>query len=170
MTKLTGKVFKRSRISNTESYCYWINNTPKPGQIEHKIGVNWGYIWILNTIKEWEKLHSFEWEVDYGILRADGLASIKNVFTNDYRFHFIEFENTKKSLEDKVNRINIFFEEKRYINAWWSSLATGFPSIIVISEDINKIEKIIQKENRNNLNFIVCLYSEVKEDCLKWLR
>lgn len=166
LKKLTeGKQIKRDRLSINLPNFYYVGK--RPCQIEHRLGVNWIYAWLRLNLRSWEKFHSFEWEVAYSVLRADGLCAIRNLALNNFTFSFVEFDiHESGNPFDKVGKYNALYESREWQRSWWSSLATGFPSIIVVTTgNPRRIHDRVESENRNGLEFIVKIYNQVKEEC-----
>lgn len=160
------KRIKRDRLSISEPYFYYLSK--KPGQVEHRLAVNWVYVWFHRKLGGWEKFHSFEWEVKYSILRADGFCALRNLALNSFTFSFVEFDvYDSGNAFDKVPKYNILYESREWERSWWSSLASGFPSIIVVTTGSpRRILDKVDKENRNGLEFMVYTYEQIKEECI----
>lgn len=53
-----------------------------------------------------------------------------------------------------------------YQELWWAELATGFPSIIIVTnKSAKRLSERIAKENTAGLNFIVYDLDYIKEVC-----
>lgn len=156
---------KRGRESMDHPYYYYIGK--RCLQIEHKLGTNWVRLWIEHRLKSWESIHSFEYEQDYGILRADGLVAIKNKMTGAFRFCFVEFDNAMSGNQfDKVEKYNRLFEKQPV--AWWVKLTDRFPAIIVVTTSLARVQVIrekIKQENVNGLEFHVYELSQIRGEC-----
>lgn len=154
---------KRDRDSMDRPYYYY---TQRQGQASHRLGVNWVRLWLMRNLKSWEVLHSFEYEVDYGTLRCDGFAAIKNKVTGKMTFCFIEFDNSLTNPFDKIEKYNKIFE--RQPSMWWTELTERFPAVIVVTTGRQKsIMAKIQKENTNGLEFRVHDLDEIRVQCDK---
>lgn len=165
-----GKTLKRDRLSLDEPFFYYLDK--RPGQLEHRLAVNWVYVWFrkVKAKRGWEKLHSFEWEVPYElIVRPDGFAAIKNIPYGKLTFYFVELDIAESgNAFDKVMRYNKLYKSRKFMNYWWGSLATGFPSIIVVTTTERKKKFIldkIAKENECDLDFQVYTLDQIKEEC-----
>ncbi|AFM01430.1 hypothetical protein Desde_3138 [Desulfitobacterium dehalogenans ATCC 51507] len=164
------KLIKRDRLSFDRPYFYYLDK--RPGQLEHKLAVNWVYVWFNKRIKKgWEKFHSFEWEVPYGkILRPDGFAAIKNLAYNKLTFYFVELDIAESKNEfDKVTKYNRLYSSQEYMNYWWGPLAVGFPSIVIVTTTNrrkNSILEKITKDNEYGLDFQVFTLDQIKEECM----
>jgi hypothetical protein len=164
------KVLKRDRLSMSEPYFYYTDK--KPGQIEHVLGMSWVYVWLKSNLHSWEQLHSFQREIDYRILRADGFAAIKNVWTNKYRFLFLEMDIAKSGNKfDKVSKYNTFYTNEGYLGAWWVPLTERFPPVMIVTTGRKeRIQGIVKAENANGLEFQVFTLEEIKRGCSLWHR
>ena len=158
---------KRARDSIDLPYYYYTGE--KPGQPEHKLAVNWVYLWYTLRLKSWEELYCFQYEQDYGILRSDALAGIKNTVTGKISFSFVEMDIAKSGNSfDKVAKYNLLYESDRYLSAWWVKYASGFPSVFVVTTNnkrLRSIQKWIDRDNKNGLEFQVYLLDQIKGEC-----
>jgi len=159
---------KRARESVELPYYYFTGE--KPGQPEHKLSLNWIYLWYTLRLKSWEELYCFQYEQDYGILRSDALAGIKNTVTGKISFSFVEMDIAKSGNSfDKVAKYNLLYESDRYLSAWWVKYASGFPSVLVVttnSKRLKAIQRKIDRDNKNGLEFKVYLLDQIKGECL----
>lgn len=163
------RLYERKKIKRAENYspyCYYLDK--RPGQIEHRIGVNWIYVWGRLMLRSWEKFHGFEWEVTFSKLRSDGLVIVKNIAHNALEFSFVEFDIVGSGNSfDKVVKYNWLYESGEWLRTWWGPLATGFPRIVVVTTGTTKrIQDLIDRDNRNGLEFVVRTYESIKEECL----
>jgi hypothetical protein len=136
--------------------------TQKQGQAQHRLGVNWARLWIMSQLKSWESMQSFAYEVDYGILRCDGFAAIRNRVAGKMSFYFVEYDHTISNPFDKVVRYNQLFE--RQPSAWWTDLTDRFPAIVVVTHRVQAISKKIEQENVNGLEFRVIDYDKMRSE------
>ncbi|MCO5384606.1 MAG: hypothetical protein NHB14_01390 [Desulfosporosinus sp.] len=164
------KTLKRDRLSLEEPFFYYLEK--RPGQLEHRLAVNWVYVWLrkVKIKKGWDKLHSFEWEVPYElIVRPDGFAAVKNLPYGTLTFYFIELDIAESGNPfDKVQRYNRLYKSRKVEDYWWGSLATGFPSILVVTTSERKKKFILEKiakENEYDLDFQVFTLEQIKEEC-----
>ena len=165
-----GKTLKRDRLSLDEPFFYYLDK--RPGQLEHRLAVNWVYVWFhkVKAKKGWEKLHSFEWEVPYeSIVRPDGFAAIKNIPYGKLTFYFVELDIAESgNAFDKVMRYTKLYKSRKFMDYWWGSVATGFPSIIVVTTTERKKKFILEKIAKGNecdLDFQVFTLDQIKEEC-----
>lgn len=160
------KRLARDRYSMAEPYFYYIPGK-KPGQIEHVLAVSWVYTWLRSNLKSWERLHSFERESNYKILRPDGFVAIKNVWENKYRFCFIEMDVAESGNKfDKIAKYNTLFASEGYYGSWWVPLTERFPPVIVVTTGREQqVREYIKLDNINNLEFQVFSLDQIKEGC-----
>ena len=159
------KRLKRDRLAVDEPYHYY---TKKPGQPNHRLATNWIYLWMLNNLKNWEAMHSWEYEPDYKTLRADALASVKNKVTGKFLFYFVEADLSTGNPFDKVKKYNDLYASERYSGSWWVRLADRFPAVIVATESesrLKAIQRAVDDENVHGLEFRVYLLDHLKEVC-----
>lgn len=156
----------RSRLSIEHRFYYYIGKQGR--QIEHRLGVNWVRVWLIRKLKSWETLHSFDYEQDYGVLRCDGFAAIKNSANKErpFKFYFIEFDNSGGNPFDKVSKYNKLFEKQPA--AWWVQQTNRFPAIIVVTTSAMRAERIreqVKHENTNGLEFQVYELQQIQREC-----
>lgn len=164
------KYLKRDRLSFDEPFFYYLEK--RPGQLEHRLAVNWVYVWFIRVKvkKGWEKFHSFEWEVPYGkILRPDGFIAIKNLAYNRLTFYFVELDIADSGNGfDKVPKYNRLYKSGEFKGYWWGSLAVGFPSIIIVTTSERKKKSILEKiakDNEFDLDFQVYTLDQIRREC-----
>lgn len=163
------KKVKRNRASLSEPFYYYTGN--KSGRMEHLISLNWFFVYSTKiNIKQWEQLQWFEYEQDYKVLRSDALLGIKNNVTGKSLFSFVEMDIAESGNEfDKVRKYNTLYETESYTGAWWVNLAERFPKVVIVTTNSNRlkvIERKIEQENTNNLEFKVLLLNQIKGECL----
>ena len=137
--------------------------------IKHLLAVNWVRIWAKHCIPAWESLHSWNYELDYKILRCDGFMAFKNNMTGSFRFMFLELDRGTNEF-DKVIKYNKLYESDKYINDWWVKLTDHFPPILIVTVDDNRkkaIQGIVEGQNINGLEFRVKLLDEIKREVIK---
>jgi hypothetical protein len=162
------KKLNRCRIDVHEPYCYYMER--RPAQLEHIVFVNWVYIYLLETLPQWEKITDFQREYVIGNVRSDAFAEIYNVTTKKYRYLFVECDRAEsKNPFNKVQVYNQLFESNDYMKThWYHKLKVQdkkfFPDIYVFTDSPNKlrnINKTIERENKNNLVFKTFLIGEI---------
>lgn len=155
---------RRDRLAVDEPYHYYV---AKMQQARHRLATNWIYLWMQGNLKNWEQLHSWEYEPDYKILRADAMAAVKNKVTGKFLFYFIEADLSHNPF-DKVKKYNDLYASERYAGSWWVRLADRFPAIIVATEvesRLKTIQRAIDEENVHGLEFRTHLLDHLKEVC-----
>jgi hypothetical protein len=157
----------RDRYSMSEPFYYWPIDTKRPKQEIHLIGVNWIYSWITLGLGQWEIVHSYERELDYKILRTDGLIGVKNVVKKSIDFWFLEFDRVQSgNCFDKVPKYTALYLSGSYTNTWWGKVAVRFPGVIVVTTGkAQRIQEHIDKENSESLRFKVYSLNQIKEEC-----
>lgn len=161
------KRVKRVKVNN--GFVYFVDK--KPGQMEHLLGINWVYIWLKKTMNKWEQWWYWQYEMVYPNLRCDGFAGIKNTFTGETKFYFVELDRSN-NLWDKTVKYNDLYESGGYEGSFWVTHAKVFPTILCVTESASRkalIERSVKEENRNGLNFRVMLLEDViREVYGKW--
>jgi len=153
----------RERVGDTFAYYQ-----DRPGALAHLLGVNWIRLWLEGQMKSWEVMHSFKYESDFGILRSDGFAAIKNTVTCKFRFYLIEMDRATNGF-DKVEKYVQLYESGGYSGHWWVKLTERFPPVLVVTTTPQRkafILDLIKKQNTANLEFKVNLLEEIKKGVL----
>lgn len=158
---------KLQRKKIDDIYTYYFDK--HPGMIKHLIGTNWIRIWASKSLSSWEKLHSWNYEQDYGILRCDAFMAIKNTVKESYNFTFIEMDRGTNAF-DKAKKYNKLYESDKYTHWWWVRLTGRFPSILVVTLSEAR-KRLIQDEiegcNSNGIEFQIKLLDEIKGEAVK---
>lgn len=150
---------KKVKVIKDSPYVYYIDKKLK--FVEHRIMTNWGYIFIkLYLLDKFEQIVGFSVEDDYGILRSDGFVTIKNPFTNKYRFIFIETDLSNNAF-DKIKKYNQLYANELYITKDWYKIADRFPEVLILTHRITTVKNKIIVENKYGLEFKVYDIKEV---------
>jgi hypothetical protein len=156
---------KLNRWHNGEGYSYSLEK--KTASSAHFEALNWVRIWLVNQLKNWEKLHSWQYEQDYKILRTDAFAAIKNTVTGKFTFYFVEMDISPRNVFDKVPKYCRLYEEERYKDRWWVELTNKFPKVLIVSScRKEKILELVEEENKSGLRFEVKSLDEIRKECL----
>ncbi len=161
---------QRWRYALDEPFSYYADPDRPIGQMEHTVLLNWMYVWLIQRLKSWEQLHSFQYEMDYGILRCDAFAAVRNNVTGTFRFAFLELDRAESGHKfRKVQLYNDLYESDNYADDWWVPLAKRFPPILMATTTTRqkaKIEKAVEAENRNGLEFQVYLVESLRQEVI----
>jgi len=155
------KKIHRARNYPGQPYYYYIDK--KPGQVDHKLGVNWVRMWLQRSLKSWESLSCWQYEPVYKGIRPDALVAIKNTVKDKMRLSFIERECDTNPCK-KVKLYNDFYSNSGYGGSWWEEQTERFPSILLVVETSGRMEtvkKLIEKDNPNGLEFKVYLLDQI---------
>ena len=138
--------------------------------MEHRLSLNWAYIWHLKRLEGWQRLSWF-YEVDCGALVADALALVRNGVTQETTGCFIEMDMAESGNRfDKVQKYNALYEDPGWEATWWAKDLPCFPRVLIITTGTRRAEMIrgqVKAENRHGIRFEVRLLEEVKAECLK---
>ena len=155
----------RSRAKQGGGYIYALEGQ-KQGLVSHTVGVNWCRLWWeLIGRRNWEKVHSWEYEREYGKLRHDGFVALKNNATGTYRFYFVEYDAGTNPF-DKVSKYNQLYSKGGYDGRWWCKLAKGFPGIYVATNRVSHVRGKIEQENSEGLEWIVMDIEQVRNEVM----
>lgn len=166
LLKLTrqGKL-NRSRAGE-DPYIYYSGD--RPGMLDHLIGINWIRIWLQQNLSSWETLHSWSYEQDYKVLRADGFAAVKNSATGKFKFTFVEMDRGTNKF-NKAELYNKLFAKNSYTSWWWVPLTQRFPPVLIVtvSESRNRIvQSELEAHNSCGLEFQIKLLDEIKKEVM----
>lgn len=150
-------------------YCYYTKK-PKDKNFVHVINRNWGYIFLINQNKYF-KLTYLKHEYRIGNLQADGFTQFYSIEGNKYSYWFIESDRIDSHNEfTKIKQYNDMYANEDYIDEYWNRddrfRPEYFPKILIICDSNRKIEKIlnlINKQNKEKLEFYVISIDEIKE-------
>lgn len=161
---------KLNRSRGDDCYYYYLTGKP-PGMIKHLLATNWVRLWFQQQCPSWERLHSWVYEQDYKILRADGFAAVKNVMTGKYRFTFVEMDRATNSF-NKVQIYNKLFDhqDKHLLHWWWFALTEVFPTILIVTTSPtskNAIQGQIEALNKNKLVITVELLDNIQKEVME---
>lgn len=146
----TGEILKKRDEINLHYY-YFLDENLK--QLNHIATTNQMFFDFKARLDNWEKVFSFNREIDYKFIRADGIVSKKNTVTNQYSFYYLECDLSRGNKFDKIQLYNRLFEEVEQKKFWWSQYTDQFPEILIRTVRPRVVERAIEKENRHGLNF-----------------
>ena len=118
------------------------------------------YIKMEREKKSWEVL-TLHPEITAGDLRPDALLIVKNTGVNPptNEKYFIEIDRATNKMDKILNYNQLFEQTKAWNKMWWTDLnregIARFPKIIIATVRPETVERHINRENRNNLNFRV---------------
>lgn len=148
-------------------FVYYIGRRPK--LMDHLLAVNWARIWLTQSCRSWEAMHSFVYETKYDILRPDGFAAVKFTAGGTFRFTFLELDRDHNPF-DKVEKYCKLFETEGYAGQWWAGLTKRFPPVLVVTTSPQRADKIrgmIEAQNSAGLEFNVRLLDDIKREVLE---
>ena len=152
----------RGRDYMCQPYYYYLER--KPGQISHRLGVNWIRMWLQQSNKSWgDTLYLWQYEPNYNTIRPDAFVGVKNTITGKTRFYFIERECDTNPFK-KVKLYNDLFASGSCDSAWWVEHSERFPAVIIVVESPARMEvvkKLIEKDNKHGLEFKIYLLSQI---------
>lgn len=159
------KLFQRNRLGREKLESGYAYFREAPGKLAHTVGVNWVRLWFEKQAKSWEQVR-WEYEADYGILRCDGFAAIRNIPTGKFRFFFVEYDRGT-NVFDKVQKYNYLYASAGYMGRWWVDITERFPAILVVTEAGEKrIHEMIRMENEHGLEFIVKNVTDIRKEVI----
>lgn len=163
---LHGRVV-RKRFAPYASNVYAVESWPK--QWEHRLGVNWVYCWLRQTLKPGESL--YHWQAPYysGSIRPDALWAIRS--GQQTQFGLLEVDRGTNSF-DKVAQYCAYYKQAEYQTEWWAQQAARFPQVLIATQTqarLNKIRRAIATDNTCKLTFEVVLLDDLRSKVISRL-
>lgn len=170
---------KREQLSASEPYFYWPADKKRPDQIEHRIGVNWLYVWFENWAVRTGAELKFKGEPkEYEpFVRPDAFVSL-NSSVKPHLF-FGEFHRHESGNEfDKLPKYTALFQNIIELKAqgirpyWWVELRNQkIPKLTVITTGPKKpILNRLVNENPLGIPYELLTLDELKERCVQWVQ
>lgn len=164
------KLYQRGRLQRerVDDGVFAYYRDARPGALRHTLGVNWVRIWLEKRLKSWEIMHSWEYEPDYGILRADGFAAVRFPAGGSFSFVFVEMDRGTNAF-DKVEKYSRLYDSGGYKGRWWVNLTERFPPILVATTTARRMQAIqeaVKRENSAGLEFQVVLLDDIKKEVI----
>lgn len=168
---------KRDRLSISEPYFYWPADKKRPDQIEHRIGINWLYVWFSTWAERTGVELKFKREPkEYEpIVRPDAFASLRS--TTKTHLFFGEFHRHESGNEfDKLPKYTELFKEiidqkAQGINPYpWVELRDQkIPTLTVVTTGLKKpiLNRLIN-QNPLGIPYELLTLDELKERCVQW--
>lgn len=157
---------KINRERTADGYAYYFS---RPGALLHTLGVNWCRLWFEKCRRSWETVTHWSYEQDYGILRCDGFAAVKNAATGRHEFYFVEMDRGTNGF-DKVEKYCRLYEQDGYAGRWWVEYTDRFPRVLVATTTPGRLENIkglVKEQNSAGIRFDVRLLDDVKKEVLR---
>lgn len=144
-------------------YCYYSGR--RPGRIDHLVALNWIRVWRTSTLRSWEALERWEYEVDFDATRVDALCAVRNRWTGELTCTLVEFDRgASNNPWLKCARLNELYESEGYLQAWWARQVSKFPAVLAVTDSPSKLTEIkraIERDNRHGLRFTAKLLDEL---------
>jgi len=170
---------KRDRFSKYEPYFYWSVDQRRPDQIDHRIGVNWLYVWFATWAERTDTELKFRSEPkEYEpTVRPDVLASFRTSSKN--HLFFGEFHRHESGNEfDKLPKYTELFTDiiaqkaqgiKPY---WWVELRDQrIPTLTVVTTGPKQpiLDRLLN-QNPLGIPYELLTLDELKERCVQWVQ
>lgn len=169
---------KRDRLSISQPYFYWPADIKRPDQIEHRIGVNWLYVWFATWAERTGAELKFKSEPkEYEpTVRPDAFTSLRT--TSKSHLFFGEFHRHESGNEfDKLPKYTDLFKSIIAQKAqgirpyWWVELRDQrIPTLTVVTTGPKKpiLDRLIN-QNPLGIPYELLTLEELKERCVKWV-
>lgn len=161
-----GKIAAAKKVSRLRliSGCFAYYLDKRPQQVEHIIGINNYRFWLKQHLPSGVTLEHWEYpdNTDKNDVRPDALYVTYSPWRETKKkFYFLEYETGSK-INTKIADYNRFFSSERYRTQWWAKEATGFPTIVIVTEGSTvSLEKKIASEK---LEFVVYPSEKIKKE------
>jgi len=155
------RLFKSGRLRRTrvdDGYAYFVE---RQALLDHTLALSWVYVWLKQKLATWESL---EWqrEKDFGILRSDAFATIRNRPLGTTRHYFVEVDRSQNEF-DKVTKYCRLYESGAYEGEPWVKTAKRFPTVLCVTR--RDVRKVIERDNRAGLRFEVKTLEGIRDEC-----
>jgi hypothetical protein len=125
-------------------------------------------VWLQSRCASWEKVEGWYPEEDYGMLRCDARACIRNKVTGKHRFYFVEVDRYESSNRwDKARKYTELC--RRGIEALWVEQAESFPVVLCVTDNplrLEVIRKATRADNPLGIRFEARLLADVRKEAL----
>jgi len=170
---------KRDRFSNYEPYFYWPADKKRPDQIEHRIGINWLYIWFLIWSERtgYDLRFKSEPKEYEPIVRPDAFAPFFS--TNRTHIFFGEFHRHESNNEfDKLPKYTELFQDIITQKAqgirpypWVELRDQKIPTLTVVTTGPKGpiLDRLIN-QNPLGIPYELLTLDELKERCAQWVQ
>jgi hypothetical protein len=157
------RLFKSGRLRRTrvdDGYAYFVE---RQALLDHTLALSWVYVWLRQKLATWESL---EWqrEKDFGILRCDAFATIRNRPLGTTRHYFVEVDRSANEF-DKVTKYNRLYESGAYESEPWVKTAKRFPVVLCVTTRVRAVRKTVERDNRAGLRFDVRTLEDIRGEC-----
>lgn len=170
---------KRDQLSISQPYFYWSADKKRPGQIEHRIGINWLYVWFSTWAERTGAELKFKREPkEYEpIVRPDAFVSLRS--TTKTHLFFGEFHRHESGNEfDKLTKYTTLFRNIIDLKAqgirpyhWVELRDQKIPTLTVITTGPKKtlLDRLIN-QNPLGIPYELLTLDELKERCVQWVQ
>jgi len=169
----------RDRLSMSEPFFYWPSRKDRPDQIEHRIGVNWLFVWFTTWAKRTGAEMNFRGEPkEYEpTVRPDAFTSFRT--TNKSHLYFGEFHRHESGNEfDKLPKYTALFndiitQKQHGIRPYpWVELRDQrIPTLTVVTTGPKQpILECLVNQNPLGIPYELLTLEELKERCVQWVQ
>ena len=169
------KKLDRVRSALEETLAYFIPKA-KPQHLDHRIALNWIYIYYLRN-NNWTIMKSWRYEVlDYmPIVKPDAEIILFDVANSRVDGVFVEMDLDTEGRFEKVIQYNELYQKESYYekSEWAQGGDVAFPEVLIVTVNEKRkkyIEKRIEKDNgkgEKEIGFKVKLLDDIKLKCLE---
>lgn len=152
------RLYKKERVCRyreDDGYVYFLDK--KPGMLKHLIALNWVRLYLEKMCTPEESIYTFDYEMDFGILRTDAFVAVENFKNKECKYYFIELDRGTNRF-DKPVRFSRFFNKGWHEDYYWFKDAGVFPTILVVTTTENRertVNKMIEEWNTADLKYSV---------------
>lgn len=166
----TYKSVQSEKLDTSGKLYYYHEKKPQHNSTAHIINRNWGFLYLTQGKKDYEKATDLDTEYDLGVLVADGFMGLHNTFTGATDYWFIESDRaSSKNKFEKIKKYTEYYKSGKYKLEPWTSKAKRFPGVLIVTDSTTKavrILELIEKQNIEGIRFKVITVEEIKEQIM----
>jgi hypothetical protein len=170
LSERNGHISKEKLDTSGRLYYYPTGSRPQHNSAFHVINRNWGFLYLIQGKKDYQKVVDLDTEYDLDILVADGFIGLLNTFTNVTDYWFIESDKaSSKNKFEKVLKYTEYYKSGKYKLEHWATKAKRFPGVLIVTDTPTKAKKImelIEKQNTEGIRFKVITVEEIKTEIM----
>jgi hypothetical protein len=166
----TYKSVQKERLDTSGKLYYFYEKRPQHNSAAHVINRNWGFLYLTQGKKDYEKVVDLDAEYNLDMLVADGFLGLHNTFTGVTDYWFIESDKaSSKNKFEKVLKYTEYYKSGKYKLEHWASKTKRFPGVLIVTDSATKAKRIlglIEKQNAERIRFKVITVEDIKTEIM----
>jgi hypothetical protein len=166
----TYKSVQKERLDTSGKLYYFYEKRPQHNSAAHVINRNWGFLYLTQGKKDYEKVVDLDAEYNLDMLVADGFLGLHNTFTGVTDYWFIEsVKASSKNKFEKVLKYTEYYKSGKYKLEHWASKTKRFPGVLIVTDSATKAKRIlglIEKQNAERIRFKVITVEDIKTEIM----